>query len=186
MKCFYLKQDFNQRIVGGLCKARGEVVFITRYTDEGFRGVTLLQQELGGIKPDELDVSPLPLGNVFLGKSYVYTSMCPARQYKQTLNNETFVSHRMPWECKNITLETPALLRTISNTFMSAVDAFKIVLAGGATAIPFSREFGVAKVNESFNVVYKDELVGSVTKVGVSLFPNKFYLKESLEEALNG
>ena len=177
---FYRKEDINMRLVNGVVMARGEPVLLTEYDGTHLHGETLYGIPMNSIKLEEVDITPVPTGNVFTGDGYVHTSRMPQRKYKQSLANESLVCHDMPFNCENVSIAR--LSQPILNQYKGFPEVLKLVVDGAAKAMPFHRDWGLYKDGRSIKLCYKDMEVGVVRREVVQLIPEKFYLEQALKE----
>lgn len=187
MKCFFDRADWNTRVVGGICKAKGAFIYVEGYEDDDiFVCRDLKESKRIRVNKNDLDLSPVQLGNVFTGKAYRYLARTPARIFKQTLSNQALVNTQMPFrDAPQITIENKSLLNCFENNFMTVDKALDMVCSGKAIAAPFSREFGFTKLEGKVKLIHRCFDVGTVSKDKITLDKKFFYLKEVVQEVLN-
>lgn len=133
----------------------------------------------------ELDLTPVPLGYSELEDTVVYVTRKPTRRYKQGLTTENIVATDVfTKRAVGLPIQAKPLARTVMGEFKSVEDAFQLC-RNGERIVPFAREWAVANYKDELCVMYRGNVVGYVGDDNVMLSPDKYFLKESLMEALN-
>lgn len=133
----------------------------------------------------DLNLLPVPLGYIQTRAGAVYASRRPVRRYKQGLNDENMVALDVFTKAPvRLPVTSKEVCRTILGKYPPVGEAFQQVREG-KLIVPFSREWAVANYKEELCVMYKGNVVGYVGDDNVMLSPDKYFLKESLMEALN-
>jgi len=184
LKPFYRQEDLQMRVMEGLIKFKDRLVVVSGYEDGRFRLDDVKSGDRITASPDELDLTPIKLGNTLLGNGYVYISRKPVRKFKQTLTRDVLNFSKMPFtmptRCDLHHLAMPAL-----GTYPKIETALSSVVDDKKQAMPFSHDWGVAKIEGGIKLIYRNMVVGKVTPDRFILMPEKFYLEESLKEVVN-
>lgn len=156
----------------------------------------ILTERASRVRVEALDLSPSSarLGYVIAENGTVYFAMRkPTRKFKQGLTPENFTAfNALEKPANKSILEmrtdlhpfTKGVAKTIMGAFPEIGDAFQQVRKGQKRIVPFSREWAIADKEDELCLLYRGDIVGYVGKDSVSLLPDKFFLKESLELCL--
>lgn len=180
------ENDVNLRLKSSLVRKGNEPVYVQAVEDK--ETVVVHNCHTGRkerIEVEKLNLTPVPLGYVITGGDVVYVTRKPTRKYKQGLTNDnSSAKHVLTGRPVAVRMNDEGLAKTIMGEFPSIEEAFQRCREG-ADIIPFSRNWAVANCKDELCVMYKCEVVGYVGDNSVMLSPDKYYLKESLMEALN-
>ncbi len=137
----------------------------------------------------DLDPSHAPLGYIMEGEDVYLAMRKPVRRYKQGLNQENLlVKPVLKAEGRRmgrINFHSKSIGRAMLGQYPSVEDAFQSARNRTSELVPFSRDWAVGTHDEELSLVFRGEVVGFVLDESVKLLPERFYLKESLEVALN-
>lgn len=137
------------------------------------------------VNVEELNLSPVPLGYVVSEDVVYYVTRKPTRRYKQGLTSDNMVVKEV---LRNRHTRLPINDKGLCNAVMGIYPSIEEAFQGcrnGEDIVPFSREWAVANYKDDLCVLHKGDVVGYVGDESVMLSPDKYYLKESLMEALN-
>lgn len=179
------ENDINLRLKGSLVRKGNEPVLVEDAIGNNkvavyncFTG----NKEKVGI--EDLDLTPVPLGFVLTKNGLSYVSRKPTRKYKQGLTQENMRSVDVLEGVENrVRLHDESMINAIMGVYPSVEEAFQRC-RNGEKVVPFSRHWAVANHKDELCVFHKTEVVGYVGDNSVVLSPDKYYLKESLMEAL--
>ncbi|AJT60761.1 hypothetical protein [Citrobacter phage CVT22] len=177
--------DVNLRLKGSLVRKENVPMYVQ---EANSKDEVRVHNVHTGRKEDcliaDLDLTPVPLGYCVSDGDVLYVSRKPTRKYKQGLTTENSVA----WDVMlqrhvKIPMADKGLCRTIMNDYPSVEEAFQECRKGKAI-VPFHRSWAVANYKDELCVMHKGTVVGYVGDDVVVLMPEKYFLKESLEEAL--
>lgn len=173
--------DVKMRLEGSVVRYKGQPVYVISTSGDKCKILLLDTDEETLVLYTSLDLSPVPLGFVCTGKAMAYVERRPVRRFKQGLTKDNMFVKDAPWPVARISNTDKCLANTISGKYPSIEEAFQDVREGKRIAVPFSREWGVAKYDGDLCIVHRGDIVGYVTDNVVRLLPEKHFLKESLE-----
>ena len=168
------------------------------YTDEDNGEIYSKCTSLSGrshhkFKLDELNLKPLPLGNVNLMGRSSYVSRLPlrndwrqgTRQQNVTVLNGNFKQN--PGTNKDAILRSTALIKCVQNKYPSVEDAMENLINGEYLGMSFSRKFSLTRgAGTLFNIFYKGKyFIGFMTdNMKTTLEKQYSHLNESLTEEI--
>jgi hypothetical protein len=132
----------------------------------------------------ELDLTPIPLGYVNVGRYTGYVQRVPSRSYKQGLHGNSLF-------CKDLHVDliSEGLFNTVRGIFPKTLEAVELLMCGEAEEKAFSRRFSISTgPKNSFKLNYGGNTVGTVALNFGAMnlnysFADKFkFLQETLEE----
>lgn len=176
--------DISQRLSGSVVRYKGEPVYINEAMGLKYVLITHLEtDENENVLYTTLDLTPVPLGNVFVDGNVAYVQRKPARKWKQGLSNDNMnVKSFQPVRVlRNI---SKPVIKAIKGEYPSVEGAFQKVRNGEYMGCPFSREWAVIMHDGDLSIVHRGEIVGYVTDKTIRLLPEKHYLQESLCQSL--
>ncbi len=142
-------------------------------------GTNLVLNDEEVVAHEDLDLEPIPLGYVNIGKDMTYVMRKPMRRdYRQGF------SHNSMATCGRIP-PTSVELRKIVQPVLRQYPTFSQCIAAVASkvAIAFSRDFGLTNTNSLY---FRGKLVGRTRPDGPVLNDDKLFLQQHLNEALAG
>lgn len=180
------QEDVNLRLNKSLVRKGDVPVYVQAVED---RETVVVHNCFTGRKEKlsvaELNLTPVPLGYFITDDEVCYASRKPTRRYKQGLTNENVrVLTAFNKRAIAVSMNDKGLCKAIMGHYPSIEEAFQRCREG-ADIVPFSREWAVANYKDELCVMYKCEVVGYVGDNNVMLLPEKYFLKESLTEALD-
>lgn len=135
----------------------------------------------------DLNLEPVDLGYVNLSRSASYTMRMPLRHWRQGLRDNTlFVLNG-----RRISATSRFLLNCVRGIYPSILDCIESVETGEVDDKAFSRRFKVeGRDIKGYRILRKEKLIGWATladnNVNIQYAENKEYVREELEEVLNG
>lgn len=183
---FESDRDASMRLSGSIVTYEGEPVLVSEVTTNMATITKLGEEDWFTVQTKSLDLTPLPVGNVIVGSSYVSVQRAPVRMWKQGVERGNLNYGDMPWNVRaDVRLNSVQMKNAIINSYPSFAEAVDLVLTGRRTAVPFSRHWGVGLIDEVPHLVYKDKPVGVCGK-DITIFKKFFFFKENLLGVLNG
>ena len=165
------------------------VIVLEALTKDSVRIHDILSERSQDVPVEALDLNPshAPLGYVEVEGAVYLAVRKPVRRFKQGLTAENLVvkpvlSRRE--RVRDVSFQSRPIARTILGQYKSVGEAFQMVRSGASKIVPFHRDWAVADHDDELSLVYRGEVVGYVGDVSVTLLPERFYLKESLELCL--
>lgn len=156
------------------------------------KGRTLICDMDGGrerqVKTENLDITPVKIGNVQIGGRHVYVQRSPIRRWKQGLHRESLIVGRMPFEqdiVPRLNLMSVEVLNAIIGNFGDVKENMSKVIKGQFESCALNRHWAVANVKGVPRLMYKDKMVGFVEGEEIIISKKWFFLKEDLLEVLN-
>lgn len=163
----------------------GEPFFVLRtyYDDLGVMkhdGENFVTGGRQTVKHADLNLEPVPLGFVNVNNHMVFVARKPMRRdWRQGLCHNSIVTYgRLRPEDIHLNLLTQPITKSYP-TFDKALKALS-----KSASVAFSRDFGVSKHPDSIKLVYRKHEVGSVVDGVPSLYPDKMFLQQHLQEAM--
>lgn len=178
--------DARMRLSQSIVMYQGKPV----YTEQSEKKHTLIRDMYTGetcnVLTDELDLTPVQVGNIAIGKSYMYVQRAPVRKWKQGVNKGNLKFGDMPWELPAFQLVSKGMANAIMGVYPAVTDAIDNILAGRYNAVPINRHWGFGLVEDIPRLLYKDKVVGFLEDDGEIIISKKyFFLKEDLLGVLN-
>lgn len=183
---FLSTDDANMRLSRTIIRKAGIPIYVSEFTSPtDFRYYELLNREQGhteeaSLTDEDVDIKPVPLGYVnFQGQSH-YLSRQPRRRYKQGLDVESLHAGRHCRDRRQV-LFSQSFIDTVMGNWPSFEECHQAVNRFSLTSLAFDREWAVGMEGR---LLYKGDKVGSIGEGVPSLKEQRFYLRESLEEAM--
>lgn len=180
--------DVKLRLNASVVRVKERPVLVLDANDNGTVSVYVIDTgDRIYVKVKDLELKPVPLGYVNSREAgLIYCMRKPTRRYKQGLTNENLVATDVySGQEIRINLKSEELSYTIQGKFPSIEECFTKVREGVTKALAFTREWAVAHIKDELSILYKGSVVGYVGDNAIMLNPDKYFLKESLTEALN-
>lgn len=139
---------------------------------------TLSQEE---VFLEDLNLLPVPLGFFNLGGKMIFACRKPMRKdWKQGLS----VNNLVLYGAEKRSFAFPSLTHSIMGIYPTYEDAIVYTRKTKNRSMAFSRDFGISNKDNTSLLIYRKYIVGEIKKdVGV-LFPNKYFLEQSLNLAM--
>lgn len=181
-------RDAESRLNSSVVSYEGRPVFVVTATAKRCVVTPLGEDEDSyfTVKTTDLDLTPVPVGNVILGNYYVNVQRAPVRRWKQGLDRGSMSYGNMPWRVDtDIRVNSHQVKNAIINSYPTVAEALEMVLDGRRIAVPFSRNYGFGMVDDVPHLLWKDKTIGVFGKGQIDIFRKFFYLKENLLGVLN-
>jgi len=182
--------DAKMRLEHTLIRYKKEPVYIIDITQpsvtyflmvEGLRTDKISKVKL---QDPEIDLSPVPLGNLNHEGDTYYTSRIPQRAWKQGLHRDSFIAYSIKHGYCGLPLPCKALLKTIANNYPSVKQSHRLIEEGTVVSSAFSRNFSIG---DKRVIVYQSKiLIGVFTNnlKDFELDEAHFYFKEHLQASI--
>ena len=177
--------DVKLRLQGSLVRVNNTPVYVREVLGENQVAVyNCITGDNAKVKVSDLDLQPVQLGYTISDGDVLYVTRKPTRRYKQGLTSENMVVRDvLTGRLSKLRIDDEGLAKTVVGTYPTVEEAFQ-QCRNGKAIVPFSREWAVANYKEELCVMHKGNVVGYVGDDNVMLSPDKYFLKESLMEAL--
>jgi hypothetical protein len=133
---------------------------------------------------NELDLTPIPLGYINIGRDVSYVQRIPSRSYKQGFHGNSMYSNKL-----HVDLVSTSMFNTIRGLYPKTLEVVEHLMCGEADEKAFSRRFSLsAGAKKVFGLNFRGKGVGtaSLNFGAMNLnysFNDKFkFLQETLEE----
>jgi hypothetical protein len=133
---------------------------------------------------DDLDLSPIPLGYINVGRDASYVQRIPSRSYKQGLHGNSLYSKKLHIEMLSVNM-----FDAIRGLYPKTLEVVEQIMCGEVDENAFSRRFSLsAGAKKVFNLNCRGKTVGTAKLNFGAMnlnyaFNDKFkYLQETLEE----
>lgn len=140
----------------------------------------------------ELDLKPLPLGNINMRDKVAYATRLPVRAWKQGLRVGSIYFKNASHARNGLMMDSPEFINCLIGNYPSLSRSLEALACGETKEMAFSRYFHIFGYNEKKKIVqlaFKGSEVGyGVIEDGLNLklFDKAHFLRETLEEARNG
>ena len=197
---FYSLDDARIRLRATLLRTKtGKPIYVRdvsfkKHPFDYYLHVIYLSNRAEDILPlKDIDLLPVPLGNVNINEIALFVSRTPSRIWKQGLSNENmnytcFLFTGLP----KLDIFNRCLMAPITNKYPSIYDCYINMSKYKSHSQAFSRQFSLYK---NINIIYRcREAVGTIDEGSISknnntvkfkLFENFAYLNEVLTESIN-
>lgn len=188
---FERDQDAAMRLNGCVVMYAGEPVYVMEAGKKNSLVCDLDEKEQVKVATNDLDLSPVLIGNVQMGNHHIYLQRIPIRRWKQGLHRENLDIGKTLFAKLNIPMPridvcTKAFKKAIKGEFGKPMDVMRKVMNGDILSGAINRHWAVAKINGVDRLFYKDQLVGFVDDGEITISKKYFFLKEDLLGVLNG
>jgi len=184
--------DAKMRLDDTLIRYKGEPIYVITVDQPRVNYIltvsylrTLIEAKVS-LKDKDIDLSPVPLGNMNHEGNVYFTSRAPHRVWKQGLSRDTFMCKSMVHGYVGINVNCKALVNTINNEYPSLKESCRMIAEGVMVSCAFSRNFSLI---DKRKIVFRSKLVIGVLSKDMIYFEleDKFlYLKEHLQHSMIG
>ena len=186
---FRSDRDASMRLTGSIVMYKGKPVHVLEATVKKCLVVLVGKGDELRVNTDDLDLTPVQIGNIQIGAECLYVQRMPIRRWKQGLHRENLrvssgpSSRRIPG--MHINMTDKDMLNAIINKFGDAQENMAKVLSGQWASAALNRHWSVHNHKGIPRLMYKDKLVGFVDEGEITITKKFFFLKEDLLGVLN-
>lgn len=184
----------SERLSGSIVRHEGIPVYVDGINEDGEAAIRKLASDKGFyyVPYDELDLTPVPLGNINVNGSVMFAKRMPKRRdWRQGLRENNLHSEVVHGDEQRVRATCTDLLNTILGIFPSIKTCIESVECREAEGMAFSRQFSVGrKEAEGYSLTYRvNNRIGWASiapdgNINTKLRPEFEYLKEYLQESL--
>lgn len=176
----------REKLYGSVVAWGNTLVYVHEINSDGYCYITdLMGKEYTSVPLDDLNMEPITLGYVNLGRMAPYVSRMPARYYRQGLRSQTTVARCEIGGGGGLKFGKELLL-SYRGIYPSLDKCVEYLYNQEKLSCAFSRIFGVRKYKEAIQLEYKSRKVGVVNcKTDEVILDNKYlFLEDALKPCL--
>lgn len=155
-----------ERLSGSIVRYGGAPVYVDHIDNEGYATIIPCGVQVPFVKHveyQELDLTPVPLGNVNTPHGVVYASRVPKRRdWRQGLRENNLTVYGVVGFGDRLSLRGQAVTNTIMGIYPSFKESVEKVVCDEVVAVAFSRHFSVSKGEGGLTLHYREKEVGTI------------------------